>query len=309
MKFCVRCGAQLEDDAKFCMTCGAQQPYTSQAQQAYTSAQGGSTYSPGAQPGAPVPPPQKGKSRRILVRVLSIVIGLIIFVLGYALIEKIRDDAAERAKEQEMEEIRANAETLVQSNLDVLFRGIYDTEFLKTADLDEAGAEEIFLNNIDTQLEFFASYIDIEYLPDDLRAELSDVFKEIYSRSKYEVGTATYDGLLTCTVELTVYPMDIITRLTDAIDAGEMNWFGEKYANVSTDDMDEETYQAFDRDWADGIIALLRELLPESGYEEPQVLEVKVVKQSTDGEERWTVSDSSLSEIDACILTYEDMDS
>lgn len=297
MKFCIHCGAQLEDNAKFCTACGARQPDRPPARQPYTPAQGGgSSYAYGKQPGAGVPqdpPPQKkkgGKARGCLGKVIYFAVAAIVFTFAYAGIDVLIENHNEKAEQKRKDETVEYVQDLVQSNLDLLCLGTYDEEFLETTNTSTEEADAIIQGHLDTEVESLASVLDIEFLTDDLRAELKDLAAEILSHAKYEVGSGSY-GVYACAVDVTVYPMDLFPRLEDAVDAGAMNQIVEKYASM--DGMSETLYQAFDREWAEAMIALIRDLLPEVDYAEPQTLTMRV-SLDPDMDDRWIVTDESL---------------
>ena len=99
---------------------------------------------------------------------------------------------------------------LVQGNLDELYLGQYNEDFLQLVDITEAEAEQNYLDGLDVEAQFFAQYFLIENLTDDIKAEIVDLYKEIYSHSRYEVGEATEVDEDTYGVPVTIYPIDIM---------------------------------------------------------------------------------------------------
>ena len=64
--------------------------------------------------------------------------------------------------------------------------------------------------------------------------------------------------------------------------------------------MDEAEYQAYYAHWAQEIINLCREALPNLGYEETKSLAVQVVLENN----LWKISDDSMATIDQAIIAY-----
>lgn len=299
MKTCAYCGKQIRDNAKFCMACGARQPDPPAAPFPSGAAGGnGSSYTYGKLPGAGAPqdsPPQKkkgGKARGCLGKVIYFVVSVIVFTAAYTGIDTLIENHNEKAEQKRKEETVEYVQDLVQANLDLLCLGTYDEEFLETTNTSTEEADAIIQNQLDSEVDSLASVLDIEFLTDDLRAELKDLVAEIFSHAKYEVGSGSY-GVYACSVNVTVYPMDLFSRLKDAVDAGAMNQIVEKYASM--DGMSEALYQAFDREWAEAMIDLIRDLLPEVDYAAPQNLTMSV-SPDPDMDDRWIVTDESIND-------------
>lgn len=105
--------------------------------------------------------------------------------------------------------------TLVQGNLDEIYLGKYSDEFLELVDITADEAEANYLQGLQTEAEFFTYYFDITYPTEELTNELVELYKEIYSHSRYEVGESTKVDDTTYGVQLTIYPIDIMQKVVD----------------------------------------------------------------------------------------------
>ena len=210
------------------------------------------------------------------------------------------DDMATVETGSTTRELAEDIVILVQGNIDSLYLGRADRVYYDVVGATVAECEEDYLRGLEKEAEFFADYCSIEFLPDDLKADLVELYKEIYSFSRYTVGEARRKTTDTYEVKVEIYPLNIMQLLLDGIDEGGMDWYYDKYPNGSGSMTDAE-YEQYDRDWADGLIAIVREQLSKVGYEDPQTLAVQVIR---DADGYWIISDESMSDIDALIIDY-----
>ena len=146
----------------------------------------------------------------------------------------------------------------------------------------------------------FAYYFDIENLTDELKAEIVDLYKEIYAQSKYTVGDASKLDESTYAVKVTVSPLDIFVLVDDVFDDA-MQPFYDKYAAVDTSAMSDAEYDAYDKEWAETVIALCQSKLPEMGYLEDRSLVIQV---TLDEDDYWTMSGDDFYNLDEIIIEY-----
>lgn len=191
---------------------------------------------------------------------------------------------------------------LVQGNLDELYLGQYNEDFLQLVDITEAEAEQNYLDGLDVEAQFFAQYFLIENLTDDIKAEIVDLYKEIYSHSRYEVGEATEVDEDTYGVPVTIYPIDIMQSLYEeagaALDSFNASYSDEEIASIQSDT---DAFAEYDAAWAELIIGMCRDELSALGYMEPEEMVIQVTRGS-DG--LWTIADNDFQRIDAAIIYY-----
>ena len=146
----------------------------------------------------------------------------------------------------------------------------------------------------------FAYYFDISNMTDEIKAEIIDLYKEIYAWSKYTVGEASKLDESTYAVKVVVSPLDIFVLVDEAFDEA-MEPFYTKYANVDISAMSDDEYNAYDKEWADAVIALCREKLPEMGYLEDRSLVIQV---TLDEDDYWVMSGDDFNSLDEIIIEY-----
>ena len=192
-----------------------------------------------------------------------------------------------------------SVKTLVQGNMDELYLGKYDEAYLELVDSTAEESEQNYLGGLEYEAEYFAQYFNVENLTDEIKAEIVELYKEIYSHSKYEVGEASKVDETTYGVKVTIYPLDVMQKVLEESDAAieELNaQFTEE--QLAT----EEGYAEYDAAWARMFISLCREKLSDVGYLEPEEIVVQVVQDPADG--LWTISENDFQRVDSYIIAY-----
>lgn len=77
---------------------------------------------------------------------------------------------------------------------------------MKVVDITENECEDDYISGLESEAEYFASVFQIDNLTDDIKADIVDLYKEIYSYSKYTVSAATKQDDKTYSVKMTVEP-------------------------------------------------------------------------------------------------------
>lgn len=114
---------------------------------------------------------------------------------------------------------------LVKNNLDMIYLDQCTDDFLKRIDLTKEEAHQQYEQSIQTEVQFFASYfnIDLDLCDSSISDEIADLYHQIYPHSKYEVGNTSINGE-TYLVSLTIYPIDVIDQaMAHSTEFGE-NW-------------------------------------------------------------------------------------
>jgi hypothetical protein len=203
--------------------------------------------------------------------------------------------------------------TLVQGNIDAIYKGIYDSEYLDIVNDTETQAEQDYLDGMEIEAEYFAFYwgildsdLDEKYedLDADFRAELVEMYKEIYRHARYTVNDAVAQKDGSYTVQVYIEPMDIMEQAYELYDSGEyepLNAFWDKYADVSLADMSDEDYWAYTHEYGRILVKMVTDLIPEMGYLEQKSQAIQV-QEGSDGVLRINEDDWSI--FDDYILSY-----
>ncbi len=192
-----------------------------------------------------------------------------------------------------------DAKALVQGNLDVIYLGTYDQDYLDMVEITEEEAEASYNEGIENEATFFCDYFDVDW--DALTAEgqqaILDMYKQIYQHSKYEVGEVTRNSD-TYLVELTVYPIDIIKKFVDE----DSDFFLDSWQHrLDTGEFDLYTDEEFEQAWASEIVTLISARLDNIGYLDPETISVQIA-QDDDG--YYVITDNDFQRIDELMIAY-----
>lgn len=192
-----------------------------------------------------------------------------------------------------------DAKALVQGNLDVIYLGTYDQDYLDMVEITEEEAEASYNEGIENEATFFCDYFDVDWdmLTTDGQQEILDMYKQIYQHSKYEVGEVTRNSD-TYLVELTIYPIDIIQKFTDE----DSDFFLDSWQHrLDTGEFDLYTDEEFEQAWSHEIVTLISARLDKIGYLDPETISVQIA-QDDDG--YYVITDNDFKRIDDLMIAY-----
>ena len=186
--------------------------------------------------------------------------------------------------------------TLVQGNIDAIYLGQFDQDYMEVTGETEESLQQDYEDGLDVEAEYFCSYFNIldssvgetyEDVPSDIKQQIVDLYKEIYSYSKFTIGeiAATQDG--NYTVQVTVSPINVIKLAVDAVDSGE--------------DMTDAQYSEYVKNYAQACIDLVKAQIPKLGYEEDKTQSLQVQKGS-DG--LYSINSDDWSVFDSYVIDY-----
>lgn len=191
------------------------------------------------------------------------------------------------------------AEELVRGNLDVIYHNIHTDDYLRMVELTAEEAERQYYEGLDMEAGYFEQYFGIEYDNEEIHDRLVKLYDQIYAKSDFTVGDATRDEEENYVLTVTVRPLDIMQKSVEDLEAAAET-FNSQYTQEQVDAMDEEAYKAYDAAWADMVITVVEENLPDMGYLPECTTEMKVAKK--DG--TWEITAESMGEIDALLIQY-----
>lgn len=193
----------------------------------------------------------------------------------------------------------AKAFALVQGNLDVIYLNQYTQEYLDAVGMTQERAEEEYEHGIEVERDYFANYFNIvlDDCADGIEDQIEDLYRQIYTHSKYEVGEVTWDGSAYC-VELTVCPIDIIQKVVNEdIEAFSADW----QARSEAGEFDRMSDEEFETTWAQEIINLVSARLEGIGYLDAQTITVHV---EPDSSGTYQINDDDFNAIDTLMIQY-----
>jgi len=189
---------------------------------------------------------------------------------------------------------------LVRGELDKLYLGRYDKDYMKLVSLTEEHAVAEYKLSMETAADHFIYYFQIEHPTEELRAEIAGLLKEIYAKAKYSIVQTRSLDAKSCLVTVRIEPMDLFRQVVDSMDTG-MAAVWEKYDGVDISSLSEEEYKQFDADWAQAILSLVLSKMADIGYLEAETLEMKL-ELGEDG--IWRSNDNDFALMDKAIIPY-----
>lgn len=201
---------------------------------------------------------------------------------------------------------------LVQGNIDAIYLGKYDPDYLELVDDTEEGAERDYLDGLEVEADYFSRYwgiVDTSYgesyddLDESLRNEIVELYREIYSHSKYEVQNAVKQDDGSYTVKVLVEPIDIMRQASELYDNDgyePLNEFWERAAQTDFSSMSDEEYMAYTHEYGEIIVQMVRDLLPSLGYGEQKSQVIQVEKE----DDVWSINEDDWGIFDAYVIDY-----
>ncbi len=193
------------------------------------------------------------------------------------------------------------AKNLVQNNLDSVYLGHHDTTYMTEIGKTYAQLDEEYIGGIEVEAETFAYYTDITNLSEEGKKELVEIYKEIYSHSSYTVGEAERTDENTYSIDVVVYPIDVIERLLENYE-DYLDEFYNKYAETDFEAMSPAEEEEFERDWEKAIIKAFRAQLSDIGYNAPETVNIEV--KYYEDEQCWMISDETFMKFDEVVICY-----
>lgn len=192
-----------------------------------------------------------------------------------------------------------SAADLVKNNLDLIYLDQYSDEYLKKVNLDKAQAEQQYQEGLNVEADVFANLFNIELdsCDDAVKEQILALYRQIYSYSKYEVGTESRNGD-TYLVQLTVYPIDIFAKVIEE----DVEEFGNTMqSREAAGEFADLTDAEFEAVWAQAVIDMVSGHLNSIGYLDAQTISVQVV-QDDDG--AYSIDSSDFQRIDSLMIAY-----
>lgn len=148
--------------------------------------------------------------------------------------------------------------------LDANYKGQFET-FLEMTDSDQEAVQTAYDEGISHLADSLIAYYGIELVDDGtIKNKFIELTKQIYAASKYEAQPAVKSGD-TYTVEVLVYPMDILEATYDDV-ISYIQTFNQK---KDAGDFDEYEIEQYEVEFAQGIIDILNAAIPNISYKEP----------------------------------------
>lgn len=196
-----------------------------------------------------------------------------------------------------------DAEVYVDGLLKENYLGQAEESYLELTGIHADDVETLYDSALGMDVEYFFYMYDIDHPTDELREEVKDMYREIYQYTKYEIVSATEQEDGSFSVKLTVYPIDIAQTVSEAMNDATKNFY-EKYPQDKINTMKDSEFEKVDQEWAELILNLYKDALPEIGNMTEKSIVVQVEENS---DHLYTINSDDFARLDALIIDYTNM--
>ncbi len=202
---------------------------------------------------------------------------------------------------------------LVRGNLDALYLGEFDDDYLELVDSNEQEEQEFYMEGITMDAEYFAWYwgiIDIDAdesfddLDEKLQQNIIDLYIKISDQVKYEVEPAAKQKDGSYTVKVLITPVMIMEQACEVYDKGSykpLEDYLQKSQNADWGNMSSKEYWAMTNEYGQIIVDMVSSLLPELSYGEQKSM-VMQVDEDEDG--YLQMNEDDLGVFDSYVIMY-----
>lgn len=192
-----------------------------------------------------------------------------------------------------------DAAGLVQGNIDLVYKGEYDAEYLETVGISEDDVSVIYEEALQAEAAYFAGFFDVdaELAGDDMMARIIELHRGIYARTKYQIGETARDGD-TYTVDVTVWPVDVFRKFIDEDSEAFMQSWREKLATAEFIGKPEQEIEAA---WTEALVTAIEQRVETLDYLEPQTVPVRVLPNA---EGYYVIDEGDWQLIDDLMIAY-----
>lgn len=189
---------------------------------------------------------------------------------------------------------------LVAGNLDTLYRGQAEEEYLLLTGADAGQVESAYEQGLAREAAFFCRYFDVEDPDEALLGEVADLYRKIYPLALYTVEDAVKESRDVYAARVQVTPVGVFASVLS--DPAEMQAaFAEAHRGADLSAMTPAEKAAYGADWARTVMAAVRLRLPGAGYRDPVNFTVHV-ERGEDGV--WRVNADDLRQVDEAVIYY-----
>ena len=190
--------------------------------------------------------------------------------------------------------------TLLQGNLDELYLGKFNEDYIALLGSTREERQANYLAGLEHPADYFCYYFAVESPTEEYTNRVIDLYKEIYSHAKYTVSEVSQLNDTTYVAKVTISTIDIIELAVAAINDGGLDHVYNKYTPQEIHSMSIEDYAAYQRLWADELLKLVKEQLPNMGYCDEQTISVQIILEN----DAWCVSSIDLRAVDTLMVKY-----
>lgn len=193
-----------------------------------------------------------------------------------------------------------DAEVYVDGLIKENYLGQADEAYMELVGIHEDDVETLYENALSRDANYFFVMYDIDYPTDELTEEVQELFREIYTYTKYEVVSAVEQEDGSFSVKVNVCPIDIVQMVNEAKDTATKDFY-KKYPNDRVNAMSDEEYEKMDKEWARLIVDLYHDMMDEIGNMTQRSISVQIEKNENGA---YTINSDDFARLDELILDY-----
>ena len=147
------------------------------------------------------------------------------------------------------------APILVQGNMDLLYKGVCDENYLKLVNSTQEDCLPYYEENMALQAQAIMAAFEINDVNNNQSDRFIDIMKQVYAKADYTIGAASQVDDSHFLVDVTVTPLNFPAQVYDNLDIGLMTFFN-TYGELTDEQlnaMSDQEYIQYEETWATGI--------------------------------------------------------
>ena len=175
------------------------------------------------------------------------------------------------------------APILVQGNMDLLYKGVCDENYLKLVNSTQEDCLPYYEENMALQAQAIMAAFEINDVNNTQSDRFIDIMKHIYAKADYTIGAASQVDDSHFLVDVTVTPLNFPAQVYDNLGIGLMTFFN-TYGELTDEQlnaMSDQEYIQYEETWATIQMA---------------------VSKTDDG--KWSIDDDSILRFNEALMFY-----
>ena len=161
------------------------------------------------------------------------------------------------------------------------------TLYSRTTDITDDEASQMFKESVEIESGYFIEYFELKNLTDEQNAQLNDLIKDVYKKTKYEITEVKETETDKYEISLKISPLNMIKVVEDEL---------MKKIEIATEDI------TADNVWNQMIINILKDNIGNIGYFEDEIVIVKIFQNM---DHLYEFEQDSLTEVDSKVIKYD----
>jgi len=195
-----------------------------------------------------------------------------------------------------------NARLYVEGALKATYLGEFDKDYLNLVELDEEEARASYERVLRTEAEYFIALHHIEYPTREFMEELTQFYRTLYGLADFEVVSAARQDDGSFSVKVDVTPINLFRQVRSSGRLQADLWrFYRTYPKAGQEAMSDEEYRAMDEEYAQMLLKVYEDALPEAGSGAPASL---ILQLEADKEGNYSINPEDFARLNDKIIDY-----